>query len=699
MMNNVSIIVPVNEDSDDLKHLLSALLDQTLNSFEVIIVDSSDPNDNLKLIESFKNSLDINYHRIPFAFPGEARNIGVKIAKYKIISFLDVRTIPAKDWLKDSITYFSNRNFDFVGGNVVANATNFFQRLLRASSYGEKPVSSIAGSIMKTKFFNTVGKFNSTVRAGEDQEWLSRINFSSPHVTWNKKSVIEYAGLPKNIISAIKKWFNYSMSSSKINIQVTQKFLYFFVLFTICLMSVYSWNLVIAGREQWTDSPYFIPHITKIFVGIVCSLYFILRGLVNPALKGSRLGYLLPFNFVLIGTLGIILDIVKAPGRILGSLSLMKTGRKKEKAYQTQDKDNKKILVLCPYPYDEAAGQRLKYEQYFYDWKERGIDITLSPFFSKKTWNILYKEGYLLRKIFGTFSGYFRRILDLKRVHAFDKVYIFMWIAPIGGIFLEKIFRSFAKKLIFDFDDSIHLFKNENQNDKGSMSSLFKSTKKTNYMIRFSDAVITSSENNLTYCSNKNLKGNAFFIPCSLNTERFIPKKLDNRSRKITIGWTGTFSSIDYLDSIKNVFYRINEMHDVNFRLITNFEYVIPGINLEIIPWNKSSEIEDLHLIDIGLYPLVRSEWALGKGGLKVMQYMSIGIPSVSTDFGMASSIITNEIDGFLVNTEDEWVSRISELIDSEDLRRSMGVLARKKIVENFSTEATKLKYRDALEI
>ena len=29
----------------------------------------------------------------------------------------------------------------------------------------------------------------------------------------------------------------------------------------------------------------------------------------------------------------------------------------------------KKILIICPYPEGQAAGQRLKYEQYFDYWK------------------------------------------------------------------------------------------------------------------------------------------------------------------------------------------------------------------------------------------------------------------------------------------------------------------------------------------
>ena len=45
----------------------------------------------------------------------------------------------------------------------------------------------------------------------------------------------------------------------------------------------------------------------------------------------------------------------------------------------------KKILILCPYPEGKAAGQRLKYEQYFDDWTQEGYEITVSSFFSKET--------------------------------------------------------------------------------------------------------------------------------------------------------------------------------------------------------------------------------------------------------------------------------------------------------------------------
>ena len=73
----------------------------------------------------------------------------------------------------------------------------------------------------------------------------------------------------------------------------------------------------------------------------------------------------------------------------------------------------KKILILCPFPRGQAAGQRLKYEQYFEYWEKEGYEITLSSFSDLRLWKVLYKEGYFLRKAFGGLRGYLRRIRDL----------------------------------------------------------------------------------------------------------------------------------------------------------------------------------------------------------------------------------------------------------------------------------------------
>jgi glycosyltransferase involved in cell wall biosynthesis len=77
---------------------------------------------------------------------------------------------------------------------------------------------------------------------------------------------------------------------------------------------------------------------------------------------------------------------------------------------------------------------------------------------------------------------------------------------------------------------------------------------------------------------------------------------------------------------------------------------------------------------------------------------MSIGVPSVATNHGTACNIISQGETGFLVNTEEEWIEAIKNLIGDGDLRYKMGNSARKSVVENYSTKAIERLYLEVLE-
>ena len=119
--------------------------------------------------------------------------------------------------------------------------------------------------------------------------------------------------------------------------------------------------------------------------------------------------------------------------------------------------EKKKILVLCPYPEGEAAGQRLKYEQYFNFWREAGYEVVVSSFMNQEMWKVLYKEGFLIKKILGVIKGNLIRTRDLFRLKEFDIVYIHQWTTPFGSVIYDWVLRSLAKKIVFDLEDFIFL--------------------------------------------------------------------------------------------------------------------------------------------------------------------------------------------------------------------------------------------------
>jgi glycosyltransferase involved in cell wall biosynthesis len=101
---------------------------------------------------------------------------------------------------------------------------------------------------------------------------------------------------------------------------------------------------------------------------------------------------------------------------------------------------------------------------------------------------------------------------------------------------------------------------------------------------------------------------------------------------------------------------------------------------------------------DIGIYPLPNEEWVLGKSGLKAIQYMALGIPTVAAAVGANFRVIENGVSGVLVENEEEWENALIAYIENPELRRAHGLAARKRVEENYSVAVNAPTYLSILE-
>jgi glycosyltransferase involved in cell wall biosynthesis len=354
------------------------------------------------------------------------------------------------------------------------------------------------------------------------------------------------------------------------------------------------------------------------------------------------------------------------------------------------NKNKKKILVICPFPQGEAAGQRLKYEQYFELWNHAGYEVTVSCFMDQSLWQIVYSKGNYLKKIFGVLRGLFRRFLDLFRLYKFDIVYVFMWGTPFGSSLYERILRKLSKKVIYDIEDNVMM---QQSNPLNPIMRLLRGPGKTTFLIKKSDHIITSSPFLNKYALGINLLNSATYISSSVNINRFIPCNSYSNKKIITLGWTGTFTSKEYLDLLAPTLLKLSQRLKFKLRIIGNFEYSLPGVDTEVIQWTKENEASDLQGIDIGLYPLPQNDWVLGKSGLKAIQYMAFGLPTVATNVGTTPEIIEHMQNGILVNNESEWDHYLEMLINDPSLRRSLGEKARETVKMKYSTDVIGSEY------
>lgn len=355
-----------------------------------------------------------------------------------------------------------------------------------------------------------------------------------------------------------------------------------------------------------------------------------------------------------------------------------------------------RLLVLCPFPIGVAAGQRLKYEQYVDDWREAGWDVTLSPFMDQALWDVVYQPAHLVAKVVGTLKGVARRWRDMFRIHRYDAVYVYIHVSPIGTTFFERLTRRLARRLLYDIEDNI-LDRPSGGRSMNPLASLARSTAKPRVLTMEADEVITASPFLVDPCRRINRHGQCTLIPPSVDTDRFVPG-----IRAVTavpvIGWTGTFSSEPYLDLLRPMLQRLARRIDFKMRVIGNFDYALPGVDLEVIRWTKEREVADMQAIDIGLYPLPDDEWILGKAGLKVIQYMAFGIPSVSSNVGTAPLQVRHGETGYLASTDEDWLATLELLVRDSALRRRIGAAARVEAVRHYSRQAVAVQYRTVLD-
>lgn len=359
------------------------------------------------------------------------------------------------------------------------------------------------------------------------------------------------------------------------------------------------------------------------------------------------------------------------------------------------------MLVLCPFPEGVAAGQRLKYEQYLDDWRQRGWDVTVSPFMDRAMWDIVYMPGHMLRKVAGVLRGEWRRLRDYVRIGRYDLVYVHMNVTPLGTALSERLVRARAKTLVYDVEDDVTAPAAADSVAAGKSINpvvrFLRGRGKPRFLVAHADQVVTASPFMVERYRAANAHGRCAMIPPSVDTHHFTPGCRDEGG-KVVIGWTGTFSSEPYLDLLRPVFLRLAERVDFRLRVIGNFAYALPGVDLEVVTWTREREAEDMQAIDIGVYPLPFDDWVLGKAGLKVIQYMAFGIPSVSSDIGAASLQVRDGDTGFLVKTQDEWVDRLEQLVRSAPLRAAMGARAREEAVKAYSRQAVGGRYRTLLD-
>jgi glycosyltransferase involved in cell wall biosynthesis len=357
-----------------------------------------------------------------------------------------------------------------------------------------------------------------------------------------------------------------------------------------------------------------------------------------------------------------------------------------------------RVLGLASYPV-EAAATRYRLQQFVGPLAERGIEMEVRPFLDSRLFSMLYRRGELPRTALGLARSALRRLTDVAAARRADVLFVQREAMIFGPPVIERLaMRLGGCPMVLDLDDATYVA--YTSPTYGRLAGALKCFGKTDELIKRARVVTCGNRTIAEYVEARGTR--AAIIPTVVDTDLFRPAPRtaqDRRELTPVLGWVGTHSTFPYLESIFPVLERLARAHRFRLKVVgAGREFEGPaGVEVENLPWSLPREVADFQSFDIGLYPVVPSEWATGKSGFKAIQYMAVGVPFVATPIGASAEVGEEGVTHFGAETADEWAEALGRLLADEQLRRRMGEAGRRHALEHYGVPAQADKLARAL--
>lgn len=183
-MYRLSIVIPTLNEEHYVGVLIECLLKQTVNNFEIIIVDAGSEDKTQAVVNGYRDKF-VN-GQLNLLVPGGRgvsyqRNVGAGVAKAERILFLDADVQVKPHFVENALNEIEKRHLDLATCQFQPMSTRVDDKLLSsiASTYIAalqyfEPVS-MGWCIFSTKqAHQKIGGFDESMRFGEDYEYVQR---------------------------------------------------------------------------------------------------------------------------------------------------------------------------------------------------------------------------------------------------------------------------------------------------------------------------------------------------------------------------------------------------------------------------------------------------------------------------------------------------------------------------------------------
>jgi len=341
----------------------------------------------------------------------------------------------------------------------------------------------------------------------------------------------------------------------------------------------------------------------------------------------------------------------------------------------------RKIIFFTKYT---SKGPSSRYRTYQYkSFIDEHFETVYLPFFDDNYIDTIFNNNKI--NAFQLIKFVIKRIAQvLNLIGSKDLIVIEYELIPYFPAVFEYLFKISGVKYVLDFDDAI--FHNYD-NSKNKFVKFFLRSK-INIISKNASHIITGSPYLTQFLQQFNERITE--IPTSICIEEYSKNRKYIKNDKVVIGWLGSTTTSKNLlilscviNSLKNTF------PEIVFRFCGFNDFLVNHFrkeNVEFIKWSESNEIKFLNEINIGIMPLEDNLFNRGKCGFKLIQYMAMGKPTISSP--LEANVKINRGNGNLfASTSDQWCNSLTRMINEYDNYKNIGISNIELVRKYYSVE------------
>ncbi|HTM19506.1 MAG TPA: glycosyltransferase family 4 protein [Kofleriaceae bacterium] len=309
--------------------------------------------------------------------------------------------------------------------------------------------------------------------------------------------------------------------------------------------------------------------------------------------------------------------------------------------------------------------------------REQGVDTDVITVYPDEFFNVqmgLVPTGRLAKQLnFGAYlvRGMVMRVRAALAARRYDAVYVQRDAFPRT---LLRLLKAGNPNLVYEFEDT---FADTNPflEERGLLyrALLHWQLRLYRNMVAEARHVIAVNQEVAAEAATVNPNVTVMCEPLDLSRYRDLPPR--PATDQLVIGWIGSPSTTRFLHPVAAPLRRLCERYpNLVVRLVgAAADLELPGVRLDRRAWSVDTEIADLVSFDIGICPLHEDPFYQKHLSHKMIQYMAVGIPIVAQRCAVNASVVTDGVNGFLCDGDDEWTARLAQLLGDGDLRRRLG--------------------------